>query len=160
MIKSKETITLKYKGGFITPAAGTSTNQQEALMLQAEVMQLGYIFDQDLFYRISTLPIDKIVSIYNKIVPILQNLKIANKKWKAFYPNFPKQVIKASEQELYYNAILHYWSYGTWIPVYKASNRVPKMESVKFITLSRLEEADYFSIFSELLESNISLSDM
>lgn len=37
-------------------------------------------------------------------------------KQEAFYPNFPEQVMEASEVELYLNAICHYASEGEWLP--------------------------------------------
>ncbi len=32
------------------------------------------------------------------------------------YPNFPESVMEENEMQLYMNAIVHYWSYGTILP--------------------------------------------
>ncbi len=159
MKTSIERIALKYRDALVCPLAEKSLNIEEALMLQAEAMRLGYIFDKELFERLSSLSKERIAKMYRKVIPILQSFKGADKKWKAFYPNFPEQVMKATEFELFYNAVIHYWSYGRWMPVYKASRRVPKMESVKFTTLKLIEEGDTLSIFTDLLSSNVSLSE-
>ena len=159
MKTSIERIALKYRDALVCPTAEKATNIEEVLMLQAEVMRLGYMFDKELFDRLSTLSEEKIAKVYRKVVPILQNLKGADKKWKVFYPNFPKQVLKASDAELFYNAVMHYWNFGRWMPVYKNSRRLPKMESVKFTVLKLIEEDETFTIFTDLLSSNISMSE-
>ena len=158
MKTSIEKIALKYRGGIVCPAAEKSDNHQEVLMFQAEVMRLGYMLDNDLFERLRSLSVEKIGKLYRKVIPVLWDLKGADKKWRIFYPNFPKQVMKASDVELFVNAITHYWSFGTWLPAYKVSRRLPKMESVKFTTLSLLTEEDCLSVFTDLLGSNVSLS--
>jgi uncharacterized protein YueI len=40
----------------------------------------------------------------------------AHVSMKAFYHNFPAQVMEASEIKLYLNGLLHYWSSGTYVP--------------------------------------------
>ena len=44
----------------------------------------------------------------------------------------PRQVIEASDEELYLNAMTHYWTYGTWKPKFEKHPRLPSFEQVNF----------------------------
>ena len=42
----------------------------------------------------------------------------ANVEYRPMYPNFPKQVVEASDCELLVYALTHYWTWGKWLPDY------------------------------------------
>ena len=44
-----------------------------------------------------------------QVVPVLKKMTGAHRTFRPMYPNFPKQVMEASDLELYLNAITHYW---------------------------------------------------
>ena len=39
-----------------------------------------------------------------------------NRTYLPLYKNFPQEVMSKSDSELFFNAIFHYWSNGTWEP--------------------------------------------
>lgn len=130
-----------------------------ALALQAEVMRLGFIMDDDLVAAASKLSDKQIFILYEDVLTILSSLVGDDIQWSPMYPNFPKQVLEASDLELFVNAIIHYWSFGQWSPQYNKENRLPAFEAVKFKTLSLGSEDDVKSVFTSILGSNASVSE-
>src|SRR5690606_17393504 len=59
------------------------------------------------------LPDEQIVGWYETALPILQKMVGAHRSFNPMYPNFPKQVMEASDAELFYNAMTHY--FGFWL---------------------------------------------
>mgnify|MGYP000436364164 CR=1 FL=1 len=157
-------IAIRYRGALLIEvsdrAVSNSGNNQLSLMFQAELMRLGYALSRPLFEAIGKLSEVEISELYRCVIPLLWNAKGADKKWRIFYPNFPKQVMKASDAELFWNAITHYWSYGRWTPCYKVSKRLPKVEATKFVDLTLANTESIMSVFTQLLASNTSLSEV
>jgi hypothetical protein len=129
---------------------------------------LGYAFTPKLFRALSQLTEDGIEMFYIGIVPILKKMKGAHVVYRPMYPNFPKQVIEASNMELYMNAMVHYWSAffkdvglaeETWLPEYPVNPRLPLSNegSLELIDLGNLE--DFNSIFTTLVECKSSISE-
>ena len=160
---TKQTIqkaAIQYRQAILIPEnTSQADNSQSALMFQHELMRLGYMLDRQVFEKISTLPDTSINDLFRDILPILWTLKGGDKKWRIFYPNFPKQVMKASEAELFFNAIVHYWSFGRWSPDYPLKRRRIKVDAVKLTPLKLGSVGDTMSVFTELLGSNTSLSE-
>jgi len=75
------------------------------------------------------------------------------------YPNFPEQVMSASEIELYSNALNHYRENGQWQPQYHQLAKPYAFELSKFKEISLADESTFKQIFTQLLMSNDSLSE-
>ena len=60
-----------------------------------------------------------IEQMYKDIMPKLKALVGADVEYNLMYPNFPEQVMEASDAELFVNAILHYLTFGQWMPEYE-----------------------------------------
>lgn len=151
---TKEQIAFQ-KGLVITPSKSQPTSKfltkQEKLSLQAELMQFGYVLSEKALSVVS-------VDWFNEIVPFLKKtLGIGN--YTPFYKNFPQQVMELSNVELYWNAILHYWSLGTWEPSYELKERGFAFENVKFKTIELGTEEDFRKIFTNLISINQSITE-
>ena len=57
---------------------------------------------------------DQLIIYYDILRGLRENLG-ADKTWSPMYPNFPRQVMEASDAELFFNAISHYL--GDWIGI-------------------------------------------
>jgi hypothetical protein len=121
---------------------------------------LGYTFSQKLFDKLCKFPQIDLEVFYQEIVPILKKQTGAHKQFRPMYPNFPRQVMEASEVELFFNAIVHYWSFGQLMPEYEKLERLPLAEkTVKLKVLDLGSYEDFESIFTNLLRSNSSISE-
>jgi hypothetical protein len=80
-----------------------------AATVSHNMVELGYAPSKELMDRMLA---DEKVSqqINSQIIPELKKLKGADVQYNPMYKNFPKEVMNASEAELYINAIFHYLS--------------------------------------------------
>ena len=73
------------------------------------LISLGLVCSQELTGALAAMSEEALGSLYQEVVPILKKMTGAHRAFKPMYPNFPKQVMEASDLELYLNAITHYW---------------------------------------------------
>jgi hypothetical protein len=160
-VMDKMTIALKYANALPLPVVkfGSHDNQDLAMSLSAEMMQLGFVPSQELFTTLRALSVVNLTNLHGTIIPILKKMKGAHVKHKPFYPNFPQQVMEMSHFELYMNAIMHYWTFGHWRPNYDELPREYHFEDVKFRILNIIDDDGFNKIFVRLLTANESLSE-
>lgn len=140
------------------PYAGTKDYSREVLTLNANMMRLGYMMSKDLFDKMSTISKTKIEELGKDIINTLKELKGDDVSYIPMYPNFPKQVMESTEFELYFNAILHYWTFGYWKPEYEKEIRAFAVESINYREIGVATLEDYKNIFSMVAQSNESIS--
>ena len=160
----KITIALKKFQAIVVDGSTTTATQAkpvtaQVLTLNAHLMSQGFILSEDLFKAMNTWSLKAITELADTLMPAVQQLKGSNVKHKPMYPNFPEQVIAASELELFMNAILHYHSYGQWQPDYPELPREFAFESVKFQAIGIIDAATFRDLFTTLLASHDSLSE-
>ena len=151
--------------GFLVPSAGIAISDfgktlkhvgqiltmQEKFTLQAELMQFGYMLSEEALNVVT-------IEWFNDIIPFLKKrLGVGN--YTPFYKNFPTQVMELSHAELYFNAILHYWSLGTWEPSYELRERGFAFENTKFTTIRLGTETEFQKIFTTLVSINQSITE-
>jgi hypothetical protein len=137
--------------GFVLPSlANQPLNKRVAMSIQAELMKFGYMLSQDALNEIT-------VEWAQEVLPFLKKtLGVGN--YRPFYENFPTQVMEMTNAELYWNAVFHYWSAGTWEPVYQLKDRGFAFEDVKFTTINLGTEALFANIFTTLISINQSIT--
>lgn len=158
-MNKQEILIAKKRMVLVSPGKGTASVRDGRVMtLQAEVMSLGFMLDEQLVNALSTLSDSRFEQLYRQVTGILTNLVGADVKYVPFYPNFPRQVMEASDVELFVNAIIHYWSLGTWRPQFEEATRLPAYEKINFKMLTLGTEADVASILSQILGANASVT--
>lgn len=156
----KQEIALRYADAvhLIPNAADALPLSPAVLSIQAEFMRLGFVLSREATDVLSTLPERSLQEFYADVLPILASLKGDDVVYEPMYPNFPQQVMEASDAELFLNAILHYWTFGQWKPEYQKLARDFHLESVKFREVGVVGDREFRQIFKRLLSSNDSLS--
>ncbi len=163
----KNKIYLYKKLKVLVDEKGDSDSKLLVASILKNIESLGYIFSRKLINRLSSLTKTQLNSFYEELVPILKKMRGADKKFKPVYPNFPQQVIDATEFELYANAILHYISFSlkdegiiedTWLPYYKKEKRPILDEKVKYDIIDLGTEEDFNDIFTTLISTKSSIS--
>lgn len=160
-IRQKNAILLEKAGKIlVNPSPQTKTDSlPTVLAMQKNIEDLGFLFSKDLYDTLTTLPRKRLITLYREIVPVLKKMVGDHVEHKPFYKNFPHQVAAMDEIELQLNALLHYWTFGTWIPEYKKKLRFPlegEEPRFRWIGLARLEDFD--QIFIDLISSSSSIS--
>ena len=131
-----------------------------ATMLK-NLQSLGYTLSGEVLDALGTHQRENQIIIYDQIIKILRKLVGADKKYAPMYPNFPRQVMEASDAELFLNAMAHYL--GDWfgvriMPEYdKVKREALEIPSdLKVIGLGTKEE--YHKMFQNLMSSKTSIS--
>lgn len=139
---------------------GTSgvENKQYVATILKNIESLGYTFSKDLFEKLLCLPVDELNTLYLELVCNLKKLVGANVRYNPMYPNFPESVMNADYVDLFFNAIVHYWSNGNLYPVEVKDERLPLFDDTKVKILEVGTEKDLENIFVNLVKSKTSIS--
>lgn len=153
-------ISLKYLNGIYLPKLPNkgTRNSVYALSIAAEIMRLGFVPSEGLVRALSNLSEATFYSIYRDIIQVLREKVGDNVTHQPFYPNFPKQVMEAHHIDLFFNAIVHYWSLGTWKPEYDKLPREFAFENVTFKEIGLVTAKEFNAIPDKLVSANESLS--
>ena len=128
-------------------AQDTFARKQTALTFLMNLEGLGFALDRGSFGRLSEMSIPDQSALNAVAWPLLLQSVGAHRTYKPMYPNFPKQVVEASDAELFFNAILHYTgdAFGVRImPNYPESKRPSlrdKHAKPKPLSLTTLDQA-------------------
>ncbi|QDT39186.1 TerD family protein [Stratiformator vulcanicus] len=133
------------------------------------LQSLGFGLSSTLLARLSTLSDEQVVDWYEGVSPLLRRLVGANRPFEPMYPNFPRQVMEASEAELYFNAMTHYFGFAlsdhlndpslVVLPNYEKESRPPLDEFHQLRWIDLGSEIEFRSIFTRLVSANGSLSE-
>ena len=134
----------------------------------ANLQSMGYCCTKELFEILRTWSMDEVKELYNSISPLLLQLVGGHRAFKPMYPNFPKQVMEASDAELYFNAMAHYWGFMVSdmignpdymiLPQYEKEKR-PKYDELPPCKAIKAGDAVAFrAIFTDLLAANSSIT--
>ncbi len=159
---NKQKIAIKKLGALILDSEQSSNgenNKPLTLSLNAQMMNLGFVMSDTLCGAINELNAEQTKRLAGELISELRLLKGAHVSHKQMYPNFPEQVMDASNLELYANALTHYWSSGQWLPEYHSLPKPYAFEATKFKEISLEDEGAFKGIFTQLLMSNNSLSE-
>jgi hypothetical protein len=147
---------------------GLGKNRTLVATINKNLEVLGYTLSPRLFRCLSHKTEPSITVFYTSTVPVLKKMRGAHQDFRPMYPNFPEQVIEASNLELYMNAICHYWSFAckdmglleeTWLPEYVKVERMPLTETIKLELVDLGTQEDYENIFTALVEAKSSISE-
>lgn len=136
----------------------TEPNNQYIATIMKNAEALGYTFSKELFEALQTLTKDELQKFYLELVPMLKNLVGADVIYKPMYENFPESVMEADYIDLFINAMIHYWSYGTLYPNEKKYERLPLFEETKVKVIDVGTVDDLHTIFNNLCQSKTSIS--
>lgn len=118
----------------------------------------GYTMSEALFDKLVHMKAKSREVVYDILVNGLKELTGADKVYNPMYPNFPESVMEKGDFELYFNAIVHYWSFGTLLPYEEKEERVPLFNTAKVKVLEAGSFDDLNDIFNNLCASKTSLS--
>lgn len=134
----------------VPPGTGGATRAQVASAVR-EIAALKCVLSEPLIEQIGTLSATELKQWLREIIRVLRRKTGAHVHHRPFYPDFPEQVLTASEAELYLNAVIHYFTLRRLPP---SEHSRPAMLEGNFI--SRVIEPGSIDEFEALLESLVS----
>ncbi len=120
------------------------------------IENLGFTFTAELIERLKTLDEKQLEGFYLEIIAELKEMVGDHVQHKPMYPNFPKQVMKMSEAELYINAIIHYITGG--LPQYDKIERFPLIDNPYLRILDLGTKEEFEQVFTNLVGAKSSIS--
>lgn len=133
-------------------------NKQIVATMNKNIEVFGYTMSEALFDKLVHMKAKSREVVYDILVNGLKEITGADKVYNPMYPNFPESVMKKDDFELYFNAIVHYWSFGTLLPYEKKEERAPLFNTAKVKVLEAGSFNDLNDIFNNLCASKTSLS--
>ncbi len=168
--KRLNAILIRRRGLVLMPSGDIDGRTPKAVVasFNLNLQDLGYTLAPKVISRLTWLPEDECVRFLDGTMDTLKELK-GVRSYRPMYPNFPQQVIDASDAELYINAILHYFSTFVadatgdkgcvWLPKYRKDRREPLDEKVQLRVVSLGDGTEPMELGRQLATSNASLSD-
>ncbi|MCK5600459.1 TerD family protein [Candidatus Pacearchaeota archaeon] len=158
---NKQKIALRYTNSVFTPQASAAdfSNGMLVASINAELMRNGFILSQKASAELSKFSDVHLTDMYNTVLTEVRAMVGADVDYQPMYPNFPEQVMNASLLELFMNAVIHYWSSGTWKPEYDKLPREIQFEKTEFKELGLIFNDGLNDVFTSILSSNDSISD-
>lgn len=124
-----------------------------------EMQNLGFIPSEDFLKVLKTGFID-IESLYDALILELLVMVGDHVDHTPMYPNFPKQVAEMSNFDLYFNAFIHYFSFGTWLPEYEKEVREKGLElNVKYKIIDVVTEEQVWEKINKIAQSPDSITE-
>lgn len=139
-------------------AAVSEKNKQIVATMNKNIEVFGYTMSEALFDKLVHMKAKNREVVYDALVNGLKELTGADKVYNPMYPNFPESVMENDDFELYFNAIVHYWSFGTLLPYEEKKERVPLFNAAKVKVLEAGSFDGLNDIFNNLCASKTSLS--
>ena len=146
--------------GLVCPSNDGLDNRIAVATVQTHLMQWGYMLDQDAFTELSKSDLPVIKNFNDEVITYLRNIMGGKRKFEALYKNFPDEVVSLSDFDLYLNAIMHYWSRGTWEPSTVTYEKPIKFENIKYTMIKYGTDDRFAQIFTNLISINTSLTPM
>lgn len=145
------------KGFIVTPNQGID-NRSMAMNVQAELMKLGFMLDQDALEQLGYSDAADIIDFNNEVINYLLIMMGGKRDYQPFYPGFPQQVMEMSEYECWINQLRYYYSGCKFEPSPWTETKKVAFEHVKYKMISSGTEEQFEGIFKLLCSSGQSLT--
>ena len=148
----------KNKVTVITVGENATDNLGRVMVMMKNVQEIGYTFSKELIEAFRYCDTKDLDAMYLELIGYLKSYVGADRTYNFMYTNFPQQVIEASDLELFVNAIVHYWSFGTLLPDYEKDERLPLFDNPDLKVLDIGTESDIVELMNNLIGAKTSLS--
>jgi hypothetical protein len=148
---------IAFKNGFVNLPNNSQNNLELSMSVVSELMQFGYVLNQDAIKTLSLSNRDNIIEFHNDIIGYLKIMTGSTRNHKPFWNGFPQEVMDKSEVELWIHQIVYYISNGTYIPDEFTEQRPSAFEQPIYTVISKGDEKEFSNIFTKLVSVNQSL---
>lgn len=142
-------VTVPISDGGTTPLPVLAT-------LQKNLESLGYLLSEEVIQRLKHLSPIKVEGFYHRLTHDLQILVGAHRPFEPFYANFPTQVMEMEEAELYFRAVIYYWTFDRQELPAKPRPELQDRPSLRVIHLGNT--ADFNQAMASLMRSRVAYS--
>lgn len=167
---NQNSILLRRRNKAILPVGDGVLSSSQLATFDKNLEGLGYTLSESMLEAVSALDPATAADFHDELVAILKDLR-GVQDYQPMYPNFPRQVMEASEAELYVNAMRHYLSAWisdivddtrrrfVWLPRFEKKTREPLEDKVKLTVIEPGTEEELRQIFTSVVSSKSSISE-
>lgn len=142
----------------LKPMNKQATQSQVAILMK-NLEDLGYTLSKEVVERLLTMDYDVVNMFYLELVAQLKEYIGADVEYNPMYPNFPAQVEEMEDIELFFNALVHYVTYGELLPEYEKDERLPLFDNPKLKVIELGNSEELYEIRNNLMSAKTSLSE-
>jgi hypothetical protein len=142
---------LRRRSKVMLPEGTGATPLNVIASFQKNIESLGFLLAEDVVDGLKRMSPMQVDTFYQGLVKYLRTMVGAHRPYTPMYPNFPAQVMEMTEAELYFNAILHYWTLK--LPEIEAREREPLQDKPKLRLIRLGTREDFEGIFTLLARS-------
>lgn len=147
---------LRRRSKVILPAGSAYQSREVVATLQTNLQALGFEMAPALCERVATLSRDALETFYTQLIGLLREMLGAHRAYTPLYPDFPAQMMNASEAERYWNAWLHYRGLLDQVGSASARTALAKLPRWRVLELGTQEELD--ALFAQLVAARVPYS--
>ena len=141
------------RNGFVNVGTSPTVEQNEnhkiiVMSTQAELMKFGYMLNDEAFEAMMKASTSDVIALHATLIKHLKDV-LGVGAFRPFYINFPTQVMEMSAADLFWNAMVHYWSRGTWEPEQELKARGVAFENTKFKMLKPVIGDDWLRALAD-----------
>ena len=149
---------IQFRNKFVNLKDSGENNIQMAMSVSSELMQFGYLLNQEAILNMSRASKEDIVIFHNEVISYLKIMTGSNRNYTPFWKGFPQEVMSKSETELWLHQIAHYLSNGSYEPNTFTKERSTAFEQSKYTTIDAGSNEMFLNIFTKLVSVNNSLT--
>lgn len=155
----KHFITFQKRKGLQLPRGDSrSINTPLADAIVMELMKNGYRPDLPLYDALVLQSPEVLAEVYNDLCKGINDV-MGGSGYEPIYRNFPQSVIAMSYREFVINALVHYWTFGTWRPEDEGYlQREFAIEPINYKPVTLITEKQFYAIFTDIVYSGSSIS--
>jgi len=147
---------LRRRSKVILRAGSAYQSREVVATLQMNLQALGFEMAPALCERVATLSRDALETFYTQLIGLLREMLGAHRAYTPLYPDFPAQMMNASEAERYWNAWLHYRGLLDQVGSASARTALAKLPRWRVLELGTQEELD--ALFAQLVAARVPYS--
>lgn len=147
----------------IVPTTKRTNNEEKVEMKYVtafilNMQSLGFMPSKDLMDALSSLSYDEFVNIADDIYSQLVQLAGSRTNMIPMYPDFPEVMMSLSDEQLFIDAIVHYFTMGTWEARFQEKIRISTESLLALKTIELGSKEDLMSYIPALANSSVSMS--
>lgn len=123
------------------------------------MQSLGFMPSETLLDKLSTLSYDEFIYESEEIYAALVKLNGSRTNMVPMYPDFPEIMMSLSDEQLFIDAIMHYFTMGTWEARFQEKIRISTESLLKLKIIELGSEEDLISYIPMLINSSVSMSE-
>lgn len=163
-MKELQRVYLELGKKVIVPTTKRTNNEEKVEMKYVtafilNMQSLGFMPSKDLMDALSSLSYDEFVNIADDIYSQLVQLAGSRTNMIPMYPDFPEVMMSLSDEQLFIDAIVHYFTMGTWEARFQEKIRISTESLLALKTIELGSEEDLMSYTPLLANSSVSMSE-